>query len=160
MDYLARKKAANHMTFTVMDSLPLPRRYTASLLEWEIAVRSLRLCSAGTEMQTFWTDTAVLFGLDPLRESPSDEPDERDRLRAELDVLVARDLFELTLDEMRYVFVPSDILGADCAFETFGALGRAEQRKYGEFRSRRLILDTWETLPSPVVPIQPASAAT
>ncbi|MCC7424913.1 MAG: hypothetical protein IT428_31970 [Planctomycetaceae bacterium] len=62
---------------------------------------------------------------------------ERLKLRAEIDVLVARDLFELTRDEMDY------ILG------TFPTQQRYQEEKYGEFRSRRLILDAWPSLPRP-----------
>ena len=149
MDYLARKKAANHMTFTVMDSLPLPRVYNASRLEEEIAARALRLCATGREMLTFWNDTAPRLGLDPLRDTPCEAPVAREHLRAELDVLVARDVFGLTRDEMRYLLDPADILGPECDFETFGALKRAELREHGEFRTRRLILETWDALPTP-----------
>ncbi|MGH7194516.1 MAG: hypothetical protein ACREJM_13445, partial [Candidatus Saccharimonadales bacterium] len=39
MDFLARKKAALHMTYTVLDSLPLPRSYTGTPLEAAIARR-------------------------------------------------------------------------------------------------------------------------
>ena len=68
-------------------------------------------------------------------------------MRAEIDVLVARELFGITRDEMRYLLDPSDILGADCGFETFGALKRAEEKQWnGRFRSRDLILDAWDRL--------------
>ena len=61
-------------------------------------------------------------------------------------ILVARDMFGLTRDEMRYLLDPTDILGPDCGFETFGALQRAEKKAYGEFRTRRLILEAWDGL--------------
>jgi hypothetical protein len=51
---------------------------------------------------------------------------------------------------MRYLLDPADILGADCGFETFGALKRAEMRiSRNKFTSRDLILRTWDELPSP-----------
>ena len=127
-DFVARKKGANHMTYTVLDSLPLPRQFTGSAIEIEIAQRALRLAATGPEMRDFWNSTAPDLGLDPLRDTPSENAHERQTLRTELDVLVARDVFGLMLDEMRYVLDPSDILGDDCDFETFGALKRAERR--------------------------------
>jgi hypothetical protein len=69
-------------------------------------------------------------------------------LRAEIDVLVARDLFGLSRHEMRYVLDPGDILGRDCGFETFGALMRAENREYKAFVTRDLILSTWDSVPA------------
>ena len=59
---------------------------------------------------------------------------ERLQLRAELDVLVARELFGLTRDEMEY------ILG------TFPTAEKYEVEKYDEFRSKRLILELFDTL--------------
>jgi hypothetical protein len=101
-------------------------------------------------MADFWNTTAPMLGIDPAVEKSAEDLPERDRLRAELDVLVARDLFGLTKDEMRYLLDPSDILGPDCGFETFGALKRAEGKQWnGRFHTRDLILDAWNRLPSP-----------
>jgi hypothetical protein len=75
---------------------------------------------------------------------PAEDRVDRERLRVELEVLVARDLIGLTIDEMRYLLDPTDILGSDCGFESFGALKRAECRDFGEFRTRRLILEAWD----------------
>jgi hypothetical protein len=143
LDFLARKKAALHITFTIMDSLPLPRAFNGSNLEQSIASRALRLAATGPEMAEFWGNTASSLGIDPIT-SPVEDSSDRERLRAEIDVLVARDLFGMTRDEMRYLLDPGDILGTDCGFETFGALKRAEEKQWdGRFRSRDLILDLW-----------------
>jgi hypothetical protein len=72
----------------------------------------------------------------------------RQIIRAELDVLVARDLLGLTKNEMHYMLDPADYLKEDCGFETFGALKRAEEREFdGIFKTRDLILKTWDSLP-------------
>ncbi len=68
---------------------------------------------------------------------------------------ISGDLFGLTIEEMRYLLDPTDILGPDCGFETFGALQRSERHEFGDFRTRRMILEAWEHLPSSA-----ASAAT
>ncbi len=151
VDFLARKKAALHMTYTVLDSLPLPRSYGATSLEREIARRALVLTATGAEMESFWNRTAPTLGLDPRTDCPCEDPARRRLLRAELDVLVARDFFGLTLDEMRYLLDPGDVLGPDCGFETFGALKRAERRESGgAFTTRDQILEAWRTLRVPV----------
>jgi len=148
-----------NITLTLMDSLPLPRSYGCSLVEQAIAARSLCLAATGPEMEPFWNDAAPLLGLDPTRDVSCEVPIDRDHLRAELDVLVARDLFGLTRDEMRYLLDPVDILGPDCGFETFGALKRSELRQYAEFRTRQLILETWDSMPSPIEGTQRGAAA-
>src|SRR5208337_3498489 len=151
LDFVVRKKMSINMTYTVVDSLPLPRRYTESKLEKAIASRSLLLSATGTEMTDYFKCIAPLVGVDPMRDRPVESDEPRRLLRAEIDVLVARDLFGLTYDEMRYVLDPSDVLGADCDFETFGALKRAEEQEFGgSFRSRDMILETWRALPQPV----------
>jgi hypothetical protein len=51
LDYLARRKGALHLTFTVMDSLPLPTVFDASSqIHRQIAIRSLCLGAVGPEM--------------------------------------------------------------------------------------------------------------
>jgi len=149
IDYLARKKVGLIMSSFLVDGLPLPRTYNNSALQVAVAVRALRLSGTGAEMRVFLHDVAALLGLEPAVVAPSEKAEDRDRIRAEIDVLVARDLFGLTRDEMRYLLDPSDILGPECDFETFGALKRAEEREFGEFRTRRLIIQSWEHLPTP-----------
>lgn len=149
VDFLARKKGANHMTYTVLDSLPLPRQFTGTKAEIAIAQRALCLAATGPEMNDFWQETAPLLGLDPIKDAPVENIDKRRTLRTELDVLVARDIFDLTIDEIQYVLNPSKALGEDCGFETFGALKRAEEREFGRFLSQDLILEAWGHLALP-----------
>ncbi|NKB59544.1 MAG: hypothetical protein GKS00_24760 [Alphaproteobacteria bacterium] len=150
MDFLVRKKVSLTMSFTLMDSLPLPRTYQDSKIERAIASRALLLSSTGPEMFNFWSQTAPLLGLDPSRDAPVEEPSERRRVRSELDILVARDLCGLTVEQLRYLMEPSDILGADCGFETFGALKRADTRNFDRrFETRDEIIAAWDRLKRP-----------
>ena len=130
-----------------MDSLPLPRAFANTPTERAIALRSLRLTATGPEMDDFRRNAAVELGISIEEAAPAETPADRNQLRAELDVLIARDLFGLSRDEMRYVLEPADILGPDCGFETFGALERAERRESGSFATRDRILATWDVLP-------------
>jgi hypothetical protein len=150
MDFIVRKKVALKMSFTLVDSLPLPREFNDRPLGRAIALNALRLSATGPEMAEFWGATAPMLGVAPTVERSVENLRERDRLRAEIDVLVARDLFEITKDEMRYLLDPADVLGEGCGFETFGALKRAEEKQWnGRFRTRELILETWDRLRSP-----------
>ena len=141
MDFVARTKVSLHMTFSILDSLPFPRLARADSRATALVTRSLRLSCTGPEMTPFWNRLAA-DGWVSATSGPDVIPgvldeSERLKLRAEIDVLVARDLFELTRDEMDY------ILG------TFPTQQRYQEEKYGEFRSRRLILDAWPSLPRP-----------
>lgn len=40
----------------------------------------------------------------------------------------------------------ADVFGADCFLETFRVLKNSELRKFGEYRTRRLVLAAWDRL--------------
>ena len=67
----------------------------------------------------------------------------RAQLRAELDAYYAR-LYGLTRDELRYFLDPKEVYGEDFPGETFRVLKDKEMRLYGEFRTRRLVLEAWD----------------
>lgn len=66
-------------------------------------------------------------------------------LKAELDAIYAK-LYGLTTDELRYILDPQDVYGPDFPGETFRVLKEKEIRLYGEYRTRRLVLEAWERL--------------
>lgn len=72
--------------------------------------------------------------------------DRRARLRAELDAYYAK-LYRLTEDELRYILDPADVYGPEFPSETFRVLKEKEIKQYGEYRTRRLILEAWKRLP-------------
>jgi hypothetical protein len=67
----------------------------------------------------------------------------RARIRAELDAYIAR-LYGLTRDELRYILDPADVYGPEFPGETFRVLKEKETRLYGEYRTRRLVLEAWD----------------
>jgi hypothetical protein len=69
------------------------------------------------------------------------------QLRAELDAYYAR-LYGLTRDELRYTLRvdPKEVHGEDFPGETFRVLKEKEVRLYGEYRTRRLVLESWDKL--------------
>jgi hypothetical protein len=66
-------------------------------------------------------------------------------LRAELDAWYAR-AYGLTRDELRYILDPADVKGADYPSETFRVLKTNEIRRFGEYRTARLVLQAWDRL--------------
>jgi hypothetical protein len=73
-------------------------------------------------------------------------PQRRAQIRAELDAYYAR-LYGLTRDELRYILDPADIHGHDFPSETFRVLKNNEIKKYGEYRTQRLVLAAFDRLP-------------
>jgi len=71
--------------------------------------------------------------------------DRRAVLKAELDAIYAK-LYGLTTEELRYILDPQDVYGPDFPSETFRVLKEKEIRNYGEYRTRRLVLEAWEKL--------------
>jgi hypothetical protein len=73
------------------------------------------------------------------------DEDRRSILRAELDAWYAR-AYGLSRDELRYILDPTDVMGPDYPSETFRVLRNGEERKFGEYRTGRLILDAWDRM--------------
>ncbi len=136
MDFLARKKVSLKMSYTVLDSLPFPRLELADPVVARIAPLVLALTCTAREMTPFWNAMAVQGWAEP---APALDPcpgvldeDTRLEVRAELDVFVARDLFGLTRDEMSYVL------------DTFPIVERHQVKRYGEYRTKRLCLESYD----------------
>jgi hypothetical protein len=125
-----------------------------------------------------WSDAFPEVGLDRGIPFPPFRWDEerRARLRAELDAWYAR-LYGLTRKQLRYILDPADLTpreledildskeevadpldpdgyaerrGSSEFFgETFRVLRDKEERRYGEYRTRRLVLEAWARLSAP-----------
>lgn len=72
-------------------------------------------------------------------------PERRAFIRAELDAWYAK-LYGLTRDDLRYILDPQDLMGPDYPSESFRVLKEKELSAYGEYRTRRLVLEAWDRL--------------
>jgi hypothetical protein len=79
------------------------------------------------------------------------DEDRRVQLRAELDAWYAR-AYGLTRDELRYILDPADVKGADYPSETFRVLKANDIRRFGEYRTSRLVLTAWDEMERGGVP--------
>jgi hypothetical protein len=136
LDYAARQKVGGtSMSYFHVKQLPVlpPDRYTEADLSF-IVPRILELTYTAHDMAPW----AQALGHDgpPF----AFDPDRRAVLRAELDACYAR-LYGLTREELQYILDPADVAGADYPTETFRVLKASEQRKFGEYRTRRLVLE-------------------
>ena len=71
------------------------------------------------------------------------DPEKRALRRAALDARYAR-LYCLTRDDLRYILDPADLMGEDYPSETFRVLKEKEMAEFGEYRTRRLVLEAWD----------------
>lgn len=140
-DYTARQKlGGNHLTFSVLNQLPLlkPSGYNARDSAF-ISDRVFELVYTADDVSGF----ARELGFEG---APFEWDDERrSRLRAELDAYYAH-LYGLTRDELRYILDPKDVFGEDFPSETFRVLKERETKEYGEYRTRRLVLEAYDEL--------------
>jgi hypothetical protein len=113
-----------------------------------VASRVLELVYTADDMQpladTLRAATSLLAASVPRAPYRWDEA-RRALLRAELDAWFAR-AYGLTRDELCYILDPADVYGQDFPGETFRVLKEKEQAKFGEYRTRRLVLEAWERL--------------
>ncbi len=135
VDFVVRRKVALHLTYTVVDGLPLPRAVERDEVWREIVELAARLTCTSEDMQPFWDELAET-GWVVQRTASGDvgiaTEDNRLAARARLDALVAVHLYGLSTSDM-------EVILAD-----FKALANREQRQFGEFRTRRLVLAEME----------------
>jgi hypothetical protein len=140
-DFVARQKIGGaNFNYFIPKQLPVfpPDRYTEADLAF-IAPRVLELTYTAKDL----ADWALDLGYD----GPPYffDPDRRSILRAELDAYYAR-LYGLSRDELRYILDPADVMGDDYPSESFRVLKEREEREFKEYRTRRLVLEAWDSL--------------
>ncbi len=141
LDYIARQKVGGtslaYFYFKQFPILP-PDFYQATDLDF-IVPRVLELTYTAHDLKP-WAEDLGYHG-----EPFSFDPDRRAILRAELDAWYAK-AYGLSRDELRYILDPADIMGDDYPSETFRVLKNNEMREFGEYRTRRLVLEAWDKL--------------
>lgn len=141
LDWIVRQKiGGSNMSFYLVKQLPIfsPSEYRAIDLEY-IVPRVLELTYNADDMCT-WANE-LDFGSEPF----TFEPNHRATLTAELDAYFAK-LYGLTREELRYILDPADVMGEDYPSESFRVLKNNEIKEFGEYRTRRLVLEAWDKL--------------
>ena len=121
-----------------MKQLPvlLPDDYSVKDVEY-IESRVAKLTRTNDEIQNIWLTNYPTYQFQA--------PEIRLKLRAELDAYFAH-LYGLSRDELRYILDPSDVMGNDFPSVTFPGLKRNETATFGEFLTRRLVLEAYDEL--------------
>jgi hypothetical protein len=139
LDYIARLKFGGlHLTVETLKQLPIlpPLAYNETELKF-VLLRVLELSYTSNSMGPFARDLGHEGSPFAWNE------DRRALLRAELDAFYAR-AYGLTRDELRYILDPEDAMGAGYPSETFRVLKTNEIRRFGEYRTARLVLAAWD----------------
>lgn len=151
-DYVARQKnGGKHMSTFIAKQLPLlTPDQIPSTTQWQIVKRVAELCYFNHDMDGWaaelWEEMneeqrAALPQLGTQRPWIYN-PERRAVLQAELDAIFAH-LYGLNTEDLRYILDPEDICGKGCINETFRVLKDNEVRQYGEYRTKRLVLEAW-----------------
>lgn len=152
-DYVTRQKVGGiNMNLHFVKQFPiLAPEQIPDNLKWEMAKRAIELTYFNHDLDnwaaTIWEEMSEEQRQEMptigLKEPFVFDPERRAVLQAELDAIVAH-LFGLTTKELRYILDPEDIFGEGCVHETFRVLKETELRAFGEYRTKRLVLEAWQ----------------
>ncbi|MDD6505814.1 MAG: restriction endonuclease, partial [Prevotellaceae bacterium] len=151
-DYVAKQKVGgSSMGLFIMKQMPvLTPEQIPSPMQWQIIKRVAELCYFNHDLDGWATELWEEMNEEQRAELPQlgnkqpwiFNPDRRALLQAELDAIFAH-LYGLTTEDLRYILDPEDVCGEGCINETFRVLKDNELRQYGEYRTKRLVLDAW-----------------
>ena len=151
-DYATRQKCGRlHMSAYIVKQLPvLTLDQIPSAMQWQIVKRVAELCYFNHDMDGWASELWDEMNEEQRSELPQlgaqqpwiYNPERRAILQAELDAIFAH-LYGLNTEDLRYILDPEDVCGKGCINETFRVLKDNEIRQYGEYRTKRLVLEAW-----------------
>ncbi len=138
MDFAARGRLSSpHLTFTLMDNLPFPRYQVDHPVVGRLAPLVLRLTCTSPEMTAYWNSMSVFGWCQPVTEGtiPADaliDGAQRAEAKAEIDAVVAKQVYGLTRDELDYVL------------DQFPVLEKRDRKAYGTYATKDRVLDWYD----------------
>lgn len=154
-DFAVRQKVpAMNVNAFMVEQFPFltPDQYEPADVSF-ITERVVELVCTASDMHNF----AIEYG--GSGQLYSWNADRRAVLRAELDARIAK-LYGLTTDDLRYLLDPTNVMGDGYPSETFRVLQDNERKKYGEYRTARLVIAAWNQLPSGLLGQRTATVTT
>jgi Eco57I restriction-modification methylase len=136
IDYMARRKVSLSMTYTVLDSIPIPNPPMELPGVGRCVELAARLICCGAEMRDLWQRLRMEGSVSDTPPLLYDNEEARLLARAEIDAIVARDILGLTESETSFIL------------EDFPTAAKYEVAKWGTFRTRELILAQFQEAPA------------
>ena len=139
LDYCLRlKQSGADVTYGLVNQLPIfpPDSYSKAEMDF-IVVRVAKLTRNHDVINKVW--------LTDYPEYPFGTAESRLEIRAELDALYAKK-YGLNRADLEFVLDPSEAESSDYPSVTFPVLKNKELKLYGEFRTRRLVLEAFDKL--------------
>ena len=152
-DYIVRQKVGGiNMSIGFVKQFPIlnPEQIPENN-QWEIVKRVAELTYFNHDLDGWAEELYEELTDEQKKELPQlgnktpwiFDPDRRAVLQAELDAIIAH-LYGLSTEDLRYILDPEDVCGEGCINETFRVLKNNEIRQYGEYRTKRLVLEAWK----------------
>ncbi|MFO0651305.1 MAG: N-6 DNA methylase [Polyangiales bacterium] len=133
IDFLVRMKVSLTVALGLLDSLPFPRFVKGDSRAKALVLRVLRLVCTGPEMIPLWNELANDGWVERVAEDGAlpGATDEEARLRlvAEIEAIVAGELFGLDAHEVDHVM------------EAFPSVKEREMERFGMYRTKMMVLD-------------------
>jgi hypothetical protein len=140
-DYVVRQKVGGtSLSWFIFEQLPTlaPSDFAPEDMRF-IVPRVLELVFAALDVRSFAQDLGYDHAPFPW------DRERRHLLRSELDAYIAN-LYGFTREQLSYVLDPRDVYGQNFHGETFRVLREREEREFGEYRTRRLVLEAYDEL--------------
>lgn len=151
-DYTTRQKiGGTHASINYVKQFPvLTPDQIPSTTQWQIVKRVAELCYFNHDMDGWASELWEEMSEEQRSELPQlgaqqpwiYNPERRAVLQAELDAIFAH-LYGLNTEDLLYILDPEDVCGKGCINETFRVMKDNEVRQYGEYRTKRLVLEAW-----------------
>ena len=151
-DYTTKQKiGGSHASISFVKQFPvLTPDQISSTMQWQIVKRVAELCYFNHDMDGWASELWEEMSEEQRAELPQlgaqqpwvYNPERRAVLQAELDAIFAH-LYGLDTEDLHYILDPEDICGKGSINETFRVLKDNELRQYGEYRTKRLVLEAW-----------------
>lgn len=139
LDFVERiKQSGAHASRFLIYQLPVlsPNHYSEKARKY-IVSRVAKLTRNSREIRDVW--------LTDFPDYKFQDPRERLEIRAELDAYIAH-LYRLSREDLAYILDPQGEMGEDFPSLTFPSLKKEEIEKYGEFLTKRLVLEAFDKL--------------
>lgn len=151
-DYVTRQKiGGTHASIGFVKQFPvLTLEQIPNDWQFEIVQRVAKLCYFNHDLDGWAEELWEELTPEQRAELPQlgdkepfiYNPEKRAVWQAELDAIFAH-LYGLTTEDLRYILDPEDVCGEGCINETFRVLKDNEIRQYGEYRTKRLVMEAW-----------------